>query len=240
MGYDAILTHAHYTRESAGLRRVGSAAIRSGPVVSPWSVAARSRPHAGSERHRSPSLVSRLASSGATRAQRGRPGWSEAATRPRRPGAGGTGPAARRPGAWLPDGSLDLAPRGDRHRARHGRTVPSWARLVSAPCAEVVRPAPGAAIPRTQRDRGHRVEEHGLAARKKNGDGPTARPTLHHENRLSSRRVRRSETARSFGTASPQKNCRGSFRDPALLPLSTPSKVVRRMFLRAPAPLHGG
>src|SRR5262249_51235608 len=103
-----------------------------------------------------------------------------------------------------------------------------------APANPGTRATPGA-----QAD-GDRDPGGGPGGRKKNGDGPAARPTLHLENRLSSARVRRSETARSFGTASPQKNCRGSFRDPALLPLSTPSKVVRRTLLRAPAPLHGG
>ena len=168
MGYDAILTHAHYTRESPGLRRVGSAAIRSGRAVSPGPVAERGRPHTGSERHRRASMVSRLASRGATRTQRSRPGGSEATPRSRRLGASRTGLAARRPGAWFPDGSLDPAPGGDRHRPAHRRTVPSRARLVPAPGAEVVRPASGAAVSRTQRGRGRGVEERGLAPRKKN------------------------------------------------------------------------
>src|SRR5690348_9959475 len=79
MGYDAILAHAHYTRESAGLRRVGSAAIRSGRAVSPWPVAERRRPQTGSERHRRASLVSRLASRG----RRGLKGAGRAGRKPR-------------------------------------------------------------------------------------------------------------------------------------------------------------
>jgi hypothetical protein len=79
MGYDAILTHAHYTRGSVGLRRVGSAAIRSGQVVSQWPVAERSRPPAGSERHRRASMVSRLANPG----RRGLKGAGRAGRKPR-------------------------------------------------------------------------------------------------------------------------------------------------------------
>src|SRR6266850_2197349 len=138
MGYDATLTHVHYTRESAGLRRVGSAAIRGGTVVSPWPVAERSRPRTGSQRHRCASMVSRVASPRSARAQRGRPGGPEAAPGPRRLGAGRRRLAPRRPRAWLRDGSLDLAPRGDRHRAPHRRTVSSGARLVLTPRAELV------------------------------------------------------------------------------------------------------
>ena len=73
MGYDATLTHAHYTRESAGPRRVGSAAIRGGPVVSPWPVAERRRAETGSKCHRCASMVSRVAGPRSARAQRGRP-----------------------------------------------------------------------------------------------------------------------------------------------------------------------
>jgi hypothetical protein len=64
------------------------------------------------------------------------------------------------------------------------------------------------------------------------------RPTLHHENGLPSEGAARSETAKRFGIASPKKNCRGSFRYPALLPSSTSSKVVIRTLLRAPAQLR--
>ena len=97
MGYDATLTHVHYTRESAGLRRVGSAAIRGGTVVSPWPVAERRRPETGSKCHRCASMVSRVAGPGSARAQRCRPRGPQAAPGPRRLGAGRTGLAPRRP-----------------------------------------------------------------------------------------------------------------------------------------------
>jgi len=52
------------------------------------------------------------------------------------------------------------------------------------------------------------------------------RLTLHHENRLSSLRAVRSNTSAGLiGTASPYINWRKTFRHPALLPLSTPSKT---------------
>src|SRR2546428_154381 len=49
----------------------------------------------------------------------------------------------------------------------------------------------------------------------------------------------RSETSTPFGTASPQLNRRGSLRNPALWPSSTPSKVVMRTLLRVPAHCGG-
>ena len=231
-----MLGHGEKSRRGGA----GSAPVRGGAPVCSGRVPGGRGARLGRDAHDGVSVVSDLGATGPGRTQGGRPPGSQAASGS--PAAGpdrpGTPTGTHRPRVC--DRSVDLAANGHGDRTSDGPPVSPGACLADPAAPELVAPAAGAPGDRARRGGDSPVGPSTVARGKKNGDGPAARPTLHHENRLSSPRVRRSETARSFGTASPQKNCRGSFRDPAVLPLSTPSKVVRRTLLRAPAPLHGG
>src|SRR5262249_8663411 len=117
---------------------------------------------------------------------------------------------------------LDAAASGQADRPGVRRSLPSWPRLEGTDGVGLELPEARAPRGRARRGRHRPVDADRMAADKK---GSWARgPTLHHENGLSSQRVARSETSPRFGTASPVKKLTGSFRYPALVPSSLPSK----------------
>src|SRR6267143_1457080 len=158
----------HQPRIPSGFCCVGSAPIRGRAVVRARPIAGGRRPHAGRDASRRPPLVPRLAGQGPHRLEGGWPCGAQAAARDAAARAGRSGIASGPRGSWLCHGALDVAPRGDAHRAAHARAVPPGTRLVPPATVGLVAPTPDAPSARAGRGGDRPLEARALAAGKKN------------------------------------------------------------------------
>src|SRR5256712_5555851 len=158
----------HQPRIPSGFGCVGSAPIRGRAVFRARQIAGGRRPHAGRDASRRPPLVPRLAGKGPHRLEGGWPCGAQAAARGAAARAGRSGIAPGPRGSWLCHGAMDVAPRGDAHRAAHARAVPRGTRLVHPSTVGLVAPTPDAPSARARRGGDRPVEARALAAGKKN------------------------------------------------------------------------
>src|SRR5213076_3313363 len=147
-------------RIPSGFCCVGSAPVRGRASVRARRIAGDRRPHAWRDAGSRPPLVSRL--------EGRRPSGAQAAARGAAARAGRSRVAPGPRGSWVRHGAVDIAARGDAHRAAYARAVPPGPRLVHSAAPRVVAPAPDAPSARARRGRDRGVEAPPLAAGKKN------------------------------------------------------------------------
>jgi len=183
----------HQPRIPSGFCCVGSAPIRGRAVVRARPIAGGRRPHAGRDASRRSPLVPHLAGQGPHRLEEGGPGGAQAAARGAAARAGRSGIAQGPRGSWVRHRAVDVAARGDAHRAAHARAVPPGTRLVHSPTVGLVAPTPHAPGTRAGRGGDRPLEARALAAGKKTRDGGA--PGSSSKTRAASR-IDRSSAAR--------------------------------------------
>src|SRR5262245_246867 len=189
MGYDATLSHGHSARGPTGFCRVESTPLPRRPVVRTRRVASGRGPGVGRDADDRLSLVSRLESQGAGRAQGSRASRPETPAGHRAAGAPRCRLARGRTGARVPDGSVDAAPRGGGDRAPDRRPVSPRPCLVPGAAAELVTAAAGPAGARTRRCDDSAVGAPALARGKKNARRQRAWLLFEDESGLSTQPV---------------------------------------------------